>query len=343
MTRPLLPWLQAPLEQALAQLRGHALLVHGPSGVGQFEFALAMAGAWLCERPGARVACGECAGCRLMRSRTHPDFFLLMPEAQRVALGWTAEDEARDGEGRKSKPSKELKVESVREAIGWTQHSASRGRGKVVLIHPAQAMNAVSANALLKTLEEPPTGVRLILTAHDPETLLPTIRSRCQRWPLALPEPAQALAWLEGLGVAAPRVLLDACSGRPLDAAGLHADGVTAAAWRALPAAVVRGDARPMAGWPVPRVVDALQKLCHDAMAMAAGAPPRFFPADAIPPGACAPALAAWARELQRAARHDEHPWNAGLLTEALVLEAAAAWPAPAGARSPRTATLASR
>jgi DNA polymerase III subunit delta' len=324
---PLLPWLQAPLEQALAQQRGHALLVHGPSGVGQFEFAHALAGAWLCESPLARQACGHCAGCRLMQSRTHPDFNLLMPEAVRVAMGW-GEEEARDSEGKKAKPSKELKVEAVREAISWTQTSASRGIGKVVLIHPAQAMNAVSANALLKTLEEPPSGVRLLLTAHDPEVLLPTIRSRCQRWALALPPHEQALQWLAGLGVVEPAVLLDAAGGRPLDAALLHAEDITAANWRALPKAVARGDARPLAGWSVPRVVDTLQKLCHDAMVAAAGGTPRYFPADALPQGASIEGLAAWGRSLNRTARHDEHPWNAGLLTEALVLEGALAWPA---------------
>jgi DNA polymerase-3 subunit delta' len=112
----LLPWLQAPVAQALAQQRGHALLVHGPSGVGQFEFACALAAAWLCESPVDRQACGHCAGCHLMQSRTHPDFNLLMPEAVREAMGWSNE-EARDSVGKKAKPSKELKVEAVREAI----------------------------------------------------------------------------------------------------------------------------------------------------------------------------------------------------------------------------------
>lgn len=327
MSATLLPWLQAPLEQSLAQQRGHALLVHGPSGVGQFEFAYALAATWLCESLVAGRACGHCAGCHLMQSRTHPDFLALMPEAVRVTMGW-AEEETRDSEGKKAKPSKELKVEAVREAIAWTQTSASRGRGKVVLIHPAQAMNTVSANALLKTLEEPPAGVRLLLTAHDPEALLPTIRSRCQRWALALPQREQALQWLAGLDIAEPAVLLDAAGGRPLDAAQLHAENITAAAWRALPRAVARGDARPLAGWSVPRVVDTLQKLCHDATVAAAGGAPRYFPADSLPPGADIAALAAWSKSLNRTARHDEHPWNAGLLTEALVLEGAAAWPA---------------
>jgi DNA polymerase-3 subunit delta' len=322
------PWLQAPLAHALAQLRGHATLVHGPSGVGQFDFALALARSWLCETPVEGQACGECTGCRLMQSRTHPDFCLLIPEAMAEALGWAAEDEGtRDPERKKAKPSRELKVEAVREAIGWAQKTSSRGRGKVVVIHPADAMNAISANALLKTLEEPPAGVRLVLGTADPELLLPTLRSRCQRWSLALPEPAHALGWLQAQGVEGPEVLLAAAGGRPMDALALSADGVGAAQWRAIPAAVARGDAGPLAGWTVPRTVDALQKLCHDAMRQAVGGQARVYPGKSIPAGADLQQLAAWSRELNRTARHDEHPWNANLLIEALVIEGSRAWP----------------
>jgi DNA polymerase-3 subunit delta' len=321
------PWLAQPLARALPSLRAHAVLVHGPSGVGQLEFALGLAAGWLCESPTAAGACGECAACRLLQSGTHPDLCLLMPEAVREALGWNADAEsARDGEGKKAKPSKELKVEALRDAIDWAHSTSSRGRGKVMVVHPAHAMNVVSANALLKTLEEPPPGVRLVLSTSDPELLLPTIRSRCQRWPLTAPPKLDALAWLQARQVAGADVLLAAAGGRPLDAAALAADGVTAAAWQALPQAVARGDVKPLSGWPVRRVVDALQKLCHDALVAAAGGEPRFFPAASVPAGADLAALNAWARTLDRTARHDEHPWNAGLLTEALVLEGAQAW-----------------
>ena len=339
-----LPWLERPLEEALAQLRGHATLVHGPSGVGQFEFALLLAQAWLCESPSNGRACGECTGCRLLQSRTHPDFCLLIPEALREALGW-GEGEARDSESKsKAKPSRELKVEAVREAISWAQQTSSRGRGKVIVIHPAQAMNVISANALLKTLEEPPAGVRLVLSTSDPELLLPTLRSRCQRWGLQLPAEADSLGWLRGRGVAGAEVLLAAASGRPLDAAAFAVDGVSAETWLSLPNAVKHADARPLAGWPVPRVVDALQKLCHDAMVSAVGGQPRFFAPASLPAGADLGALNAWARTLARTARHDEHPWNAPLLAEALVIEGARCWPAAAplaGAR--RMATLSAR
>jgi DNA polymerase-3 subunit delta' len=70
----------------------------------------------------------------------------------------------------------------------------------------------------------------------------------------------------------------------------------------------------------VPRVVDALLKLCHDALARAAGAAPRYFPAASVP-SAGVNALLAWQRSLLRVARHDEHPWHEGLLVDALVAE----------------------
>jgi DNA polymerase-3 subunit delta' len=335
------PWLEAPLDAAVAQLRGHATLIHGPSGVGQFDLALALAAAWLCEAPVGGRACGQCVGCRLLGSRSHPDLAVLLPQALSQALGWSDEDDAaRDPDRKKAKPSRELRVEAVRDAIDWLQQTSSRGRGKVVVIHPAEAMNAIAANALLKTLEEPPANVRLLLCSADPELLLPTIRSRCQRWPLALPPAADALQWLRQLGVADAETLLSATAGRPLDAASLAADGIDAAAWRALPAAVVRGDAVPMAAWPVPRVVDALQKLCHDAMRQAVGGAPLYFPAGSVPSGAALPALAAWAKTLNRTARHDEHPWNTGLLTEALVLEGARAWGDADSRSGKRLATL---
>jgi len=77
-----------------------------------------------------------------------------------------------------------------------------------------------------------------------------------------------------------------------------------------------------LASWPLPRVVDMLQKLCHDAMRVASGGTPRYFPAPAMPPAAALAALSAWARELGRNARQAEHPWNAGLLVESLTQQA---------------------
>ena len=173
--------------------------------------------------------------------------------------------------------------------------------------------------------------MRLLLVAEDAERLLPTLRSRCQRILFAGPTPAQALAWLEGQGAANAPVLLAAAGGHPLAARRLAADGFDAAAWLALPRRIADGKWEPPAGATVPRLREVLQKLCHDAMAVAAGAPPRYFPATSLPPPAAWPRLADWSQSLARLARHDEHPFNAPLITDSLLAEAKAVWAKPRG------------
>ena len=337
---PPLPWLAAPLAQGLA-LRAHSLLLHGPGGVGQFELGLALATGWLCEADSDQPRpCGDCVSCRLMTVRMHPDFHLLVPEVLREPLGWGQAEEGADdaaagkGAKTKAKPSKEIRVDGVRTAIEWGQKTSSRGHAKVILIHPAQAMNLTAANALLKTLEEPAGQLRLVLTAHDPEALLPTVRSRCQRLHVDLPPAAQALHWLATQQVARPAVLLAAAGGQPLDAAAMAADGVDSDAWERLPAAVRRGQSAAVADWPLVRLVNALQKLCHDLMCLRARAAPRYFGSAMLQPllqpgGPSWTALAVWASELTLAARHDEHPWHAGLRSEALVGQGARLWQTP--------------
>lgn len=320
---PALPWLDDVLQRALREQRSHALLVHGPRGVGQFELALGLAQGWLCEGEAPRP-CGRCASCHLVRARSHPDLLVLVPEALRAALGWEAEegDEAGD-KASKAKPSKEIKVEAVRAAVAFAQSTSARGRGKVVVVHPAERMNAVSANTLLKTLEEPPGTARFVLSSGSPDDLLPTIRSRCQAVPLVAPPQALAIDWLRGQGVADPEVLLAAAGGQPQEALAWQRAGVDAAAWTRLPPLVLRGDASALSDWPPALLIESLQKLCHDLLCMAAGAAPRYFPAGALkaPSAAAVPRLHAWAKALHEAARHAEHPLNAGLLAESLMLQ----------------------
>jgi DNA polymerase-3 subunit delta' len=322
-----LPWLAEPLAQALATQRGHAVLVHGPQGIGQFELALCLAQAWLCETPGgARKPCGHCASCRLVRARSHPDLLVLIPEALREALGW--EEDGADGgseKASKAKPSKDVKVEAVRGAVAFSQSTSARGVAKVVVVHPAERMNAISANTLLKTLEEPPGLARFVLSSGAPEALLPTIRSRCQAVPMVLPTAEAASAWLAGQGVAQPEVLLRACGGQPLEALDWSRQGVDAALWSNLPRLVSRAESAAFTGWPLARLVDALQKLCHDAACTAVGAAPRYFAAEALPRRGDLARLTAWARELRRFAASAEHPWNAGLALDSLLQQGRAA------------------
>jgi DNA polymerase III subunit delta' len=317
-------WLEGALARGLA-MPAHALLLHGPGALGQLELGLALARAWLCEAPQAGRACGRCAACHLFEQRSHPDFLLLIPDALRERLGWSPPDESEAKS--KAKPSRDIKVDAVRAAIDWAHRTTSRGRAKVLLLHPAEAMNDVAANALLKTLEEPPGALRLLLTASDPELLLPTVRSRCQRLPIALPSHEQATDWLDAQGAPQAGALLAAAGGMPHGALALHEEGIDAALWARLPGLVRRGEAAPLAGWPVARVVEALHKLCHDLMGLAAGAAPRYFDREALGPAPPLRALIDWERELRQAARHDEHPWNAPLRVEALIAQAAALWP----------------
>ena len=320
-----LPWIEAPLREALATRRGHALLIQGPQGVGQFELALTMAQAWLCEAAHDPKPCGNCAGCKLVQSHTHPDLLVLLPEALREPLGWAASDDGDAGgeeKAGKRKPSKDIRVDEIRQAIAFAQTTSARGRGKVVVIHPAERMNGISANALLKTLEEPPGNARLLLGCAAPDALLPTIRSRCQALVLPLPETAQASRWLAERSVAQPEVLLAATGGQPQDVLDWVADGIDAAQWLALPKQLARGESGTLASWPLPRVVDSLLKLCHDAMRLAAGSAPRYFPVQSMPPPASLEALSAWARELGRNSQQSEHPWNTGLMVESLTQQA---------------------
>lgn len=318
------PWIRAQLRQLLAQ-RGHAWLLYGPSGLGQYDLALSLAQAWLCDQPTPEGACGHCDSCHQVQVRSHTDLAVLMPETFMMDLGWPLGEKAQaEIDDKKRKPSREIRVDAMRDAVEFAQRTSGRGRGKVVLVYPAERMNNVTANTLLKTLEEPPGDVRFVLATEAAHQLLPTIRSRCLGHTLAWPEPGQAQAWLQEQGVpaAAAAGLLKAAGGRPEDALRLHAAGLDARAWSQWPKALARGDIGPLAEWSPPQAVESFQKLCHDLLALRSGTQPRFFEASDLPPPASLPALTAWWRSLAETSRTVEHPFNAGLMLEDLVAQA---------------------
>lgn len=340
----LAPWLQAQLESLLSQ-RGHAWLLSGPSGLGQFDLALALAKAWLCETPSPQGACGHCGSCHAVDVHTHADLRMLIPETLFLSLGWPLDQKTQeDLDSKKRKPSKEIKVDAAREVVSFSQLTRSRGHTKVVLVFPAERMNGITANTLLKTLEEPPGEVKFILATEAAQQLLPTIRSRCQSHSMRWPAFEDSLAWLqsqsaleEGGKTPAPtvedlRVLLAAAGGRPADALAWVQGGAPDAAardWQALPKAMARGDVAALTGWAPALVVDTLQKICHDVWAAKVGAQPRFFsladlpiPSTNLASPASIFALAAWSKELATTARTVEHPYNPGLMLEALVSRA---------------------
>jgi len=318
----LAPWLQAPLAQALALPRAHAVLLSSLPGLGAFAAGQALAQAWLCEAgDGSRPACGHCPACHLFAQRSHPDAHWLLPALLRVQLGWQ-EPEA---EG-KAKPSQEIRVDEVRAMLGFAQATRGRSRGKVVLIHPAEALNTVAANALLKTLEEPGGSLRFVLVSEAPAALLPTIRSRCQTVPLGLPEPAAAATWLcaerPTLTPMDAAALLRAAGGRPQQVLDWLERGLTAPQLAGFPRAVARADLGDFSTWKPAALIDLLQRLAADLLRVCAGAAPQYFAADQLPKARHSAPLQAWSAQLRAAQRKADHPLQWPLWLEALGVQA---------------------
>lgn len=315
------PWMAAQTQALLSQ-RGHAWLLAGPSGLGQYELAFALVQAWLCDRPLPTGGCGQCGSCHALAVRAHADVCVLMPETAMLELNWPLSEKAQgELDAKKRKPSKEIRIDAMRLAIEFAQRTSARGRGKAVLVFPAERMNVFTANALLKTLEEPAGDVKFVLATDAAHQLLPTIRSRCLGHTLVWPDAATGLAWLQGQGLSAAQatVALKAAGGRPQEAL-LYAP--LSALWPQLPSAVKAGDVAVFKDWTPAQTIDALQKLCHDQMAMLVGASPRFFEVADLPKGGTLASLTAWGKALATALRSAEHPFNAGLMQEALVSQA---------------------
>ena len=215
----LLPWHRQQWQSVIDRLqRGqfpHALLLHGAAGVGKALFAGRLARLLLCTADGiATRPCGSCCACHLTAAGSHPDLFEL---------------ELLEGK-------KQLIIEQIRSLIDSISLTAYYGGYKVAIINPAGGMSVTSANALLKTLEEPPEATVLLLVVDRGRAVLPTIRSRCQRLMFPLPQREQALTWLHNvLGSDATQqttqlasTLLDISGGAPLLAQTLYdAQGLT--------------------------------------------------------------------------------------------------------------------
>jgi len=196
--------------QAVSNLP-HAVLVHGGDGWGEFEFARAVAQSLLCENPKPdRSACGRCAACGWFSQGNHPDFRLVVPESM------AAESAEEEGAESGKKKSDQVRIEQVRDLAGFLAVGTHRAGARVILIYPAEAMNPNTQNALLKNLEEPPPGTVFLLVTAQPDRLLPTVRSRCLKFPMAAPDASEALRWLKEQGVEHPEAALAAFGGAPL-------------------------------------------------------------------------------------------------------------------------------
>ncbi len=154
----------------------HALLFTGLPGTGKRRFARHLARAHLCAGDaGGDRPCGACRQCQWLDAGSHPDLLVLEPEEGKA----------------------ELKVDPLRDLGASLTLTGTSGR-RAAIVDPAHAMNRSAANAFLKTLEEPPAGVLLMLISEQPSRLPATIRSRCQVVPFNPPPREDGLAWLNG-------------------------------------------------------------------------------------------------------------------------------------------------
>ena len=201
----------------------HALLFHGRPGIGKLHLAEVLAQSLLCEnRSKEGLACGTCPACAWFSAGNHPDYRLIQPAALAPAED-EAETEEPTEEGKK-KPSKQIKIEQIRALSDFLNVGSHRNGYRVVLIHPAESMNPGSANALLKSLEEPSAGVVFLLVSHQPSRLLATVRSRCHALALSLPPRELSLRWLQEQGGKATAAELAFAGDAPLAAAALEDD-----------------------------------------------------------------------------------------------------------------------
>lgn len=323
-----LPWHQAELQRILEEgtRLPHALLIRGPEGIGKLEFARALAKALLCEnRKGQMIACGHCTACEWVEQDSHPDLKLIEPES-------LVEREEEEGSERK-KASVQISVDEVRALGEFVNLTSHRGRAKVIVIHPAEALNPNAGNALLKSLEEPPPATYFLLVSHRWHQLLPTIKSRCRQVILPSPDRETARAWLAEQGAAQPDLALAQTGGAPLSAARLDADyWQQRAAFIAMIASAdfdALRSAEKLRDFGLPGLVKWLQQWSYDMVLHGTLGQTRYNPdyAEAI---ARAARLAApldtlrFHREMVAWQRVVNHPLNPRLFIEQLMLSYAA-------------------
>ncbi len=186
-----LPWQADILRRALAlklqQHLPHAVLIDTTSEQDISSFARYLSTLLLCDKPDDLRTCGSCQACRMMQAGTYADFNLVTLEQNEKT----------------KKINKNINIEQIRKLIHEVSLTRNYERLKIAAIYPAESMNKNSANALLKTLEEPAPQVLLMLLTHNSGRIPVTLRSRCQSWSLQPPTRAEALEWLEKQGIEA--------------------------------------------------------------------------------------------------------------------------------------------
>ncbi|MFA5371157.1 MAG: DNA polymerase III subunit delta' [Sideroxydans sp.] len=326
--KTLYPW-QLTSWQTLQGLRKrlpHALLLKGAQGIGKLDLALNFALSLLCEHPaGDGIACGKCNSCRWLEQDSHPDFRLIQPDVLNVE-----EEGVVKASGKK--PSREISVDQIRDLTSFSNLSSHCGGYRIILIHPAEAMNSNAANSLLKTLEEPSANLLFLLVTHKPQQLLPTILSRCQSISLPTPTRDEGIAWLTEQAVPNPEQALAQTGFAPLQALSWAESGEGAEERKIILDAIPKPSRLdPLSlvdslqrSAPV-HVIHCLQQWCHDLASAKLAGSVRYFPdrasmilklADSI----SMPGLMRYQKELLVARRAANHPLNQRLLIESLLL-----------------------
>jgi len=299
------------------------LLFKGSKGIGKFDLAMNFAQSLLCQqKDDAGLACGKCSSCHWFEQASHPDFRLLQPEVL------SAEGEKTESG---KKPSKQISVEQVRGLADFVGMSAHQGGRRVVIIHPAESMNTNAANALLKSLEEPPQGMLFILVTQKPQQLLPTILSRCMAFVVSAPDTVSATQWLKEQGVSHPAEALATSGFAPLQAVhldqqlGSEERGKLLNALRQPAGLDVFALAEAMQKTEQVLVVQWLQQWSYDLNAMKLAGKLRYHPSEEaqikklVQP--VAPLnLARLQKYLQTAKREAHHTLNPKLFFESLFL-----------------------
>jgi len=186
-----LPWQADILKRALElkhqQHLPHAVLIDTTSEQDISSFAIYLSTLLLCDKPDDLHTCGHCQACRMMQAGSYADFNLVTLELNEKT----------------KKINKNINIEQIRNLIHEVSLTRNYERLKIAAIYPAESMNKSSANALLKTLEEPAPQVLLMLLTHNRGRIPVTLRSRCQSWSLTPPSRAEALEWLDKQGIEA--------------------------------------------------------------------------------------------------------------------------------------------
>lgn len=316
---------QEPAWSAWMALRDrlpHAILIQSGEGWGEFEFGQVIAQSLLCERPGAaRRACGTCQACNWFTLGNHPDFRLVVPES----LAPEPEESLEAGKKR----SDQIRIDQIRELADFLAVGTHRAGLRVVLIYPAEAMNANTQNALLKNLEEPPPATVFLLVATQPDRLLPTVRSRCVILGLPLPDSAEVLAWLKEHGIEQPQSALAAVGGAPMAAlkgAASETDRIAFIEGLRAPSFDPIVLAESMQRVPLSDLVVWLQRWSFDLQLARATGRVRYHlghekPIAEIALRCPAAGIAAYLRRLAQARALARHPLNAKLFIEDLLLQ----------------------